>query len=566
MDKGCGAAMKKNFIVIFVMTLLVLILAVASPGVALGSDSAVVDGAMGIGVNTETNMIYVANWSDDNVSVIDGSSNSIIAFVTVGDKPVDVGVNPITNMVYVANNGDGTVSIINGKDNSVVSQPIVVGGMPSSVCVNPATNKIYVSCINSENPEKSAVSVINGTSNLVENTIYGPVCPTGIDFDSVTNTGYVTCQNDAKVLLLSGQAATITGSIIVGNKPTGVCVNQATKGIYVTNKDDDTVSVISGESNSVVKTVKVGDGPCDICVNPNKNIVYAANESDGSVSVIDGANNEVVDTISIEGSPLGIGVNPATGNVYVSNNSDDSVMVISGSTVTARSSAATETAVPTITSITPTNGVVGLEVTIDGAKFGDVQGTSYVCFNQMGVSEYLLWSDTRIKCKVPNITGNLTVKVNVSDNYSNEVAFTSRSAEASGWASCLNGGLNYLIFASDENAGKPGLLFMIDFSNIFFPRIISSFVFGPNIDPFQLGWTVDAPPGQNVAKITGKCTLSGAAMYVNNFTMVVEDLGTSWFMLNNRDKIHLTVYDGTSASVIFDIQAVVGIGEMMIAY
>jgi YVTN family beta-propeller protein len=40
------------------------------------------------------NRIYVSNQSDNNVSVIDGVTNTVIATVPVGSLPTGVGVNP----------------------------------------------------------------------------------------------------------------------------------------------------------------------------------------------------------------------------------------------------------------------------------------------------------------------------------------------------------------------------------------------------------------------------------------------------------------------------------------
>ena len=48
----------------------------------------------------------------NNVSVIDGASNTVVATVAVGSNPYGVAVNPNTNRIYVANYGDDTVSVI----------------------------------------------------------------------------------------------------------------------------------------------------------------------------------------------------------------------------------------------------------------------------------------------------------------------------------------------------------------------------------------------------------------------------------------------------------------------
>ena len=54
-------------------------------------------------VNPTTNRIYVANETSNNVSVIDGATNTVVATVTVGVAPSGVAVNPTTNRIYVAN-------------------------------------------------------------------------------------------------------------------------------------------------------------------------------------------------------------------------------------------------------------------------------------------------------------------------------------------------------------------------------------------------------------------------------------------------------------------------------
>ena len=43
------------------------------------------------------------NYSSNNVSVIDGASNTVVATVAVGSCPYGVAVNPNTNRIYVAN-------------------------------------------------------------------------------------------------------------------------------------------------------------------------------------------------------------------------------------------------------------------------------------------------------------------------------------------------------------------------------------------------------------------------------------------------------------------------------
>ena len=74
-----------------------------------------------IGVNPHTNMMYVANYLDNTVSVIDGENNTKIGNdIPVGEGPTGIGVNSNTNMMYVANYLDNTVSVIDGENNTKI--------------------------------------------------------------------------------------------------------------------------------------------------------------------------------------------------------------------------------------------------------------------------------------------------------------------------------------------------------------------------------------------------------------------------------------------------------------
>ena len=125
------------------------------------------DGPIAVSVNPSTNIVYVANYDNNTVSVIDGKTNRVIANVTVGTSPNAVSVNPLTNIVYVTNYDDNTVSVIDGKSNKVITT-ISVGTSPNAVSVNPSTNTAYVA-----NRDDNTVSVIDGKTNRVIANVTG---------------------------------------------------------------------------------------------------------------------------------------------------------------------------------------------------------------------------------------------------------------------------------------------------------------------------------------------------------------------------------------------------------
>jgi YVTN family beta-propeller protein len=54
----------------------------------------------------------VSNFEDDTVSVIDGSTDTVLTTIPVGDGPWGVVVNTNTNRIYVANYLEDTVTVI----------------------------------------------------------------------------------------------------------------------------------------------------------------------------------------------------------------------------------------------------------------------------------------------------------------------------------------------------------------------------------------------------------------------------------------------------------------------
>ncbi len=89
----------------------------------------------GLCIDSVTNRIYVANYDDNTVTVINGATDSTTS-VNVGAQPFAIAVNPATNTIYAADQGDNNVSVIKGTTNGVSF--VNVGGEAWSIAANPA--------------------------------------------------------------------------------------------------------------------------------------------------------------------------------------------------------------------------------------------------------------------------------------------------------------------------------------------------------------------------------------------------------------------------------------------
>ena len=97
----------------------------------------------------------MTNVLSDNVTVINGTNNTVTATVAAQSEPTAVAVDPVTNSVYVANlnnNCDSSgacgnsVTVINGATNAVTAT-LPTDTEPYSVAINPVTGKVYIANI-----------------------------------------------------------------------------------------------------------------------------------------------------------------------------------------------------------------------------------------------------------------------------------------------------------------------------------------------------------------------------------------------------------------------------------
>ena len=100
--------------------------------------------------------LYVSNYGDDSVTVIDGEKLTATAKVPVGQKPQAVVVDGNTGLVYVANTHGDSVTVINGRTHAVVAT-LPAGKNPYGLALDPHTGSLYVS--NEANPAYTYLDV-----------------------------------------------------------------------------------------------------------------------------------------------------------------------------------------------------------------------------------------------------------------------------------------------------------------------------------------------------------------------------------------------------------------------
>lgn len=278
----------------------------------------------GVGVNSTTNKIYVANDDSNSLSVVDGVSNSVSATVNLGTDPWGVAVNKTTNKIYVSNKGSNTLAVVDGTNNTVATN-VTVQTMPYGVAVNETTNKIYVA-----NYVSNTVSVIDGSNNTVVTNITVGSAPAGIAVNEVTNKIYVTNYSSNNVSVIDGTNNTVSTTVTVGTGPNGVAVNPTTNTIFVANYFGPSVSVINGDTNTVTTTITTNITPYGVVVDAALNRIYVSTRDSSGLTVINGVGNAILATVPVAGNPFGfaVGINTTTKMVYISGRNNSLVTIV----------------------------------------------------------------------------------------------------------------------------------------------------------------------------------------------------------------------------------------------
>jgi YVTN family beta-propeller protein len=99
-----------------------------------------------IAIDANASRVYVSNYAGSSVSVLDASTDTVLATIDVAPYPQAIAVNPATHMVFAVSTRGDTVTIINGAINKVIANIPVPKG-PYAIAVDDFDNRIFVETI-----------------------------------------------------------------------------------------------------------------------------------------------------------------------------------------------------------------------------------------------------------------------------------------------------------------------------------------------------------------------------------------------------------------------------------
>jgi YVTN family beta-propeller protein len=285
-----------------------------------------VESPFGIAIDSKHKSLYVTDWNSASVTVVNTVTNRAQTTIKVGNAPEGIAVTPDGALVYVGNNDDSTVSVIETATNTVVAT-IGVANRPIGIAASPNSKEVYVATVSGNS---QALVVIDTATNTIVNSIPAPDLPTTPTFSP--NGKFVYTADEAEIISVFNTST----QQLVGTIPLNCSICQATESIAFSPTGNLVYIMMSFGEFGVVDTATshlehvisfdgtlmfnpVGEAityDCTDKVDVQKWRAYVASGGSGTstpaaVAVIDLATNKVIAEIKIgNGVPQGIAATP----------------------------------------------------------------------------------------------------------------------------------------------------------------------------------------------------------------------------------------------------------------
>ena len=242
----------------------------------------------------DKNRVYVATFQTGEIEVYDLTTKELIkkipipgsviqfpkrladtALVTstviTGGSSLDY--NPNNEMLYVADYSTNQVIVVDTKNNDTIIKRIDVSPHPIDVKVDPVTNQVLVTSFASKK-----LTFISADTNEVTGTIDTGISPWGIGIDDREHLAYIAHHNSPYIAVVDILNKKVIKQIPVGFEAQSIAVDNNEHKVYVSFHDIDKIVKIDGKNKNEIETVIQLDNriPNDITIDPVSHKLYAS--------------------------------------------------------------------------------------------------------------------------------------------------------------------------------------------------------------------------------------------------------------------------------------------------
>ncbi len=302
-----------------------------------------------VAYDTQNGDLYTADYTSNNVSVINGASGKVLTNISVLAwiaNPTNVLYDPLNGDVYVsgssANLTQDNITIINPATNTVSGYVDLLGQAQSwGMALDTQNGYLYVADSQAYN-----VSVINGATNTLVTNIPVTGFSSSVAYDSITNMIYVT--NYTSTVFINPATESVVGGITWGtdiytfHNTAWVVFDPVNGYLYISSSGYDAsasgnvyysdVMVLNGANNSFVTEIPLYSqtDPLGMVYDPANQEIYVANSGQDNVTVINGTSIDTLVSLDnvLGGAPMNVAYDSSNQNIYVANWFDGYLSII----------------------------------------------------------------------------------------------------------------------------------------------------------------------------------------------------------------------------------------------
>jgi YVTN family beta-propeller protein len=255
--------------------------------------------------NSTANKVYcLASSGLDTLVVVDCSTDSVLASIWVGRNSYSrsgICCNPAGNKVYVSEYEEGEVAVIDGAGDSLLGT-VYLGDCPAMPTYSPVSNKVY--CADYEDEE---VAVIDAGPDTLLKLIELDLSPVALGYNPVSNKVY--CGDIAgRIHIIGCDTDTVLASLDLAiDDPKFFLFDSVDNRVFCFPDYYTSIPAISGSGDTLAGWVTFhGDvyDPDPACYNPLQNRLYIHGRSSADVGVVDAASCELVSALPMSFAPL----------------------------------------------------------------------------------------------------------------------------------------------------------------------------------------------------------------------------------------------------------------------
>lgn len=216
------------------------------------------------------------------VVVYDTVEQALTRRIDVGVIPKVISVSPDEQIVAVANWNSDDVSIIR-TDNMTTVKSIKVGLIPRGMEFTPNGQYLYVCNFGSSTLSKINVLALE-EEKVIKDVGYKP---RDIVITKDGRFAYFSCFGDGVLRKLDLSTDEVVNKIKIGSEPRSVCITRNNRYIFVVNYESESVDLIDTESFTKVFSQPTDHGSVGVALSPDMKFLWVTNQDTGSIQVFE---------------------------------------------------------------------------------------------------------------------------------------------------------------------------------------------------------------------------------------------------------------------------------------